>query len=156
VNVTPPTQAVFPDSNVFIEGLVSGYGVSRAILILARLKFFRIQFSPYVEDEVERFLLRRYASDEDEGSRVIEDYHLTLKLLDPERLPKIATEEIRAHRSLIRHQHDVAVLASAIKAQPDWLVTANIQHFNAEVATRTDLRIVTPHQHLRQFKLEQQ
>ncbi|MDQ3012322.1 MAG: type II toxin-antitoxin system VapC family toxin [Acidobacteriota bacterium] len=153
MNVTPPAQAVFPDSNVFIEGLVSSYGVSRAILILARLKLFRIQLSPYVEDEVERFLLRRYARNENEGSRLIEDYHLTLKLLDPERLPKITSEEIRAHQSLIRHQHDVPVLASAVKAQPDWLITANVQHFNAEVAARTGLRIVTPHAFLRQFKL---
>ncbi|MEP7336205.1 MAG: PIN domain-containing protein [Acidobacteriota bacterium] len=156
MNVTPPTQAVFPDSNVFIEGIVSDYGVSRAILILARLKLFRIQLSPYVEVEVERFLLRRYARDEDEGSRLIDDYHLTLKLLDPERLPKITGEEIRAHQSMIRHQHDVPVLASATKARPDWLITSNVQHFNAEVATRTGLRIVTPHQFLRQFRLVQQ
>lgn len=156
MSATPPTQTVFPDSNVFIEGLVSHYSVSRAIITLARLRLFRVQLSPYVEDEVENFLLRRYARNEGEGSRLIEDFHLTLKLLDPERLPKITGEEIRAHRATIRHSHDVAVLASAIKAQPDWLVTANVQHFNAEVAARTGLRIVTPHGFLRQFKLEQQ
>lgn len=153
MNVTPPAQTVFPDSNVFIEGLVSGYSVSRAILILARLKLFRIQLSPYVESEVEGFLLRRYAHNEGEGSRLIEDYHLVLKLLDSERLPKITSEEIRAHQGMIRHDHDVPVLASAVKAAPDWLITSNVEHFNAEVALRTGLRIVTPHHFLRQFKM---
>ena len=50
---------VFPDSNVLIEGLFSPWSASRAILIMARVKLFRLVLSPYVEREIERALLGR-------------------------------------------------------------------------------------------------
>jgi predicted nucleic acid-binding protein len=140
---------VFIDSNVLVEGLFAPWSAPRAILILARAQMFRLLLSPYVEREVERALLARLARDEAEGSRLIDDYARALKLLDPERLAPISKEEFILHRHLIRHLNDVPVLTTAIKARPDWLVTSNTDHFDAEVVSRTGLRIVTPHEFLR-------
>lgn len=140
---------VFPDSNVLVEGLFAPWSASRAVLILARAELFRLVLSPYVEEEVERALLKVLARDEAEGSRLIDDYGLALKLLRPERTPRITREEFDTHRSLIRHGNDVPVLVTAIRARPDWLVTGNTEHFTEEVAARTGLRIVTPHEFLR-------
>ena len=147
----PPASPVrvFPDSNVLVEGLFAPWSASRAILILARAELFRLVLSPYVEEEVERALLKVLAKDEREGLRLIDDYGLALKLLAPERIPRITPEEFDAHRHFIRHGHDVPVLVTAISARPDWLVTANTEHFTGEVASRTGLRIVTPHEFLR-------
>lgn len=139
---------VFVDSNVVIEGLFAPWSASRAILILARAGVFGLVLSPYVEAEVERALLKRLARDSEEGSRLIDDYALALKLLAPERTERITREEFDSHRSWIRHINDVPVLVTAIKAQPDWLVTANTEHFNAEVAARTGLQIATPREFL--------
>ena len=100
--------------------------------------------SAYVEAEVERALLKRLAHDSEEGSLLIDDYALAPKLLAPERTERITREEFDSHRALIRHINDVPVLVTAIKAQPDWLVTANIEHFNADVAKRTGLRLLLP------------
>lgn len=151
---TPASLArVFPDSNVFIEGLVSHWGAGRAILVLARLKSFRLLLSPYVELEVEEYLFRRLRQDYAAGSQLVDSYHLALQLINPERLPEITAAELHAHRALIRHSHDVPVLVTALKAKPDWLITSNTEHFNAEVAARTGLRIVTPHEFLHLFKL---
>jgi hypothetical protein len=36
------------------------------------------------------------------------------------------------------------VLLSAIRSQPDWLLTHNTAHFTPAVAQRTGLRIATP------------
>ncbi|MGH9845720.1 MAG: hypothetical protein ACREEM_43990, partial [Blastocatellia bacterium] len=74
-------------------------------------------------------------------------------LIDPERLPSITEEEHHDQFALIRHSHDVSVLATATKASPDWLITLNIWHFTPEVAAKTGLQIVTPHRFLRSFKL---
>jgi predicted nucleic acid-binding protein len=145
---------VFPDSNVIIEGLFAHWSNARAILILARARAFRLVLSPYVQDEVERALLRRLAHDEVEGTRLIDDYDLALRLLSPEPVERVTRDEIIAHRSLIRHTNDVPVLVTAIKARPDWLVTSNTEHFTPEVAARTGLRIVTPHQFLRLCNLQ--
>lgn len=51
--MNPPAaaQRVFPDSNVLIEGLFAPWSASRAILILARARLFRLVLSPYVETE---------------------------------------------------------------------------------------------------------
>ncbi len=135
---------VFPDSNVLVEGLFSPWSVSRAILIMARARLFRLVLSPYVEKEVERALLGRLNVDYEGGSRLIDDYALALELIAPERLDGITKEEFKANRHLIRHGADVPALVTAIKAKPDWLVTANVEHFDEDVALRTGLRIVTP------------
>ncbi len=140
---------VFPDSNILVEGLFAPWSASRAILILARAGVFRLVLSPYVEEEVERALLKVLARDEAEGSRLIDDYALAIKLLAPERTERITRAEFDSHRKMIRHGNDVPVLVTAIKAKPDWLVTANTEHFTQEVAVRTGLRIVTPHDFLR-------
>ncbi|MEW6210689.1 MAG: PIN domain-containing protein [Acidobacteriota bacterium] len=144
---------VFVDSNVLIEGLFSPWSASRAILILARAGLFRLVLSPYVEMEVERALLNRLARDEEEGSRLIDDYALAIRLLDPERTRRITSEEFQSHRSLIRHVNDVPVLVTAMLARPDWLVTSNTEHFTSEVGSRTGLTIVTPHEFLRRFSI---
>jgi predicted nucleic acid-binding protein len=146
-----PAPRVFPDSNVLVEGLFSPWSVSRAILIMARAKLFQLVLSPYVEKEVERALLSRLNIDYERGSRLIDDYALALKLIAPERLDRITKEEFKTHRHLIRHGNDVPVLVTAIRAKPDWLVTANVEHFDEDVALQTGLRIVTPHGFLRQI-----
>jgi predicted nucleic acid-binding protein len=147
-------QRVFPDSNVLIEGLFAPWSASRAILILARARAFRLVLSPYVEVEVERALLSRLAREPAEGTRLIDDYALALRLLAPERTDRITREELTLHRPLIRHVHDVPVLATALKARPDWFVTSNTAHFTPEVAVRTGLRIATPHEFLAQCRLQ--
>lgn len=67
-----------------------------------------------------------------------------LPFLKPERVPLPSREEIDTARHLMRHQADVPVLVSALKASPDWLLTTNISHFTPEVAARTGLKITTP------------
>lgn len=144
---------VFVDSNVLIEGLFAPWSASRAILILARVSAIRIVLSPYVEEEVERALLNKLSTDPQEGSRIIDDYALALKLLAPERTERISQEEFESHRAAIRHRNDVPVLVTAIKASPDWLITSNTEHFDREVSARTGLRIVTPHEFLKKCGL---
>lgn len=140
---------VFIDSNVLIDGLFSAWSDSRAILVLARAEVFRLVLSPYVEMEVERALLLRFAKNEAQGSNLIDDYALAIKLLKPERTQRITKEEFDAHKHFIRHINDVPVLVTAIKSSPDWLVTANVEHFDKEVSKKTNLRIATPKEFLR-------
>src|SRR5215813_10690098 len=71
-----------------------------------------------------------------------------------EKLDGITKEEFKTNRHLIRHGNDVPVLVTAIKAKPDWLVTANVEHFDEDVALRTGLRIVTPHGFLQQIGIQ--
>ena len=132
------------DSGVLLEGLLAPWSASRAVLILSRRRVFKIILAEYVQGEVEENLLELLASDSRLANETIDAYSTLLQLLEPEFIPLPSKQEIDRHRHLIRHQADVPVLVSALKAAPDWFLTTNTRHFTKQVALRTQLKIVTP------------
>jgi predicted nucleic acid-binding protein len=134
---------VFLDSGVLLEGLLAPWSASRALLILSRRKVFEIILAEYVRGEVEDNLLELLAPDPRLANETIDAYSTLMRLLKPEVIPLPSRQEIDGHRHLIRHQADVPVLVSALKAAPDWFLTTNTRHFTKQVALRTQLKIVT-------------
>ncbi len=140
----PSVLRLFLDSGVFLEGVLAPWSVSRALLIHARRGAFTTILATYVQIEVERNLLAILAHNPELATEAIDTYDTLLQLLKPERVPLPSREEIDNARHLMRHQADVPVLVSALKASPDWLLTTNTRHFTPEVAARTGLKITTP------------
>lgn len=136
--------SLFLDSGVFLEGLYSPWSVSRAILIHARRGAFTIILAEYVRGEVEENLLELLATNPQLANDTIDAYDTLLHLLKPKPVPLPTPEGIDQYRHFIRHQADVPVLVSALKASPDWLLTTNTRHFTSQVAARTGLKIATP------------
>ena len=136
---------LFLDSNVLTGGILSEWGLDKAVLSLCAARICRMVLSEYVREEVEENLLSRAAeSSPSVADQVIDDYSKPLKLARPEMIPLPLAREVARSRHLIRHAADVPVLISAMRAQPDWLLTHNTQHFTVAVARRTGLRIATP------------
>jgi len=135
---------VFLDSGVLLEGLLAPWSASRALLILSRRRVFKIILAEYVKGEVEDNLLELLAPDPRLANETINAYSTLLRLLKPESVALPTRHEVDRHRHLIRHQADVPVLVSALKAAPDWFLTTNTRHFTKQVALRTQLKIVTP------------
>jgi hypothetical protein len=79
-----------------------------------------------------------------DADQLIEDYRRLIKLTNPELVPYPDKNLVQASRYLIRHEADVPVLLSAMRRNPDWLLTHNTKHFTNAVARRTSLRIATP------------
>ena len=144
---------VFLDSGVFLEGLLAPWSASRAVLVLSRRRVFKIILAKYVQGEVEENLLELLATDARLGNEIINVYATLLRLLDPEYVALPSKQEVERHRHLIRHQADVPVLVSAIKAAPDWFLTTNTRHFNKQVAQRTQLKISTPQDFVSEIKV---
>jgi hypothetical protein len=144
---------VFLDSGVFLEGLLAPWSASRAVLVLSRRRVFKIILAKYVQGEVEANLLELLASDARLGNEIINVYGTLLRLLDPEYVSLPSKQEVERHRHLIRHQADIPVLVSALKAAPDWFLTTNTRHFNKQVALRTQLRISTPQDFVSDIKV---
>jgi predicted nucleic acid-binding protein len=143
-------SSLFLDSNILLEGLIARWGLSKAVLSLCAVRIHQLFLAEIVREEVERALLI-ITSDYAKASRrlseqILSDYDEFIRLAKPKLIPKPRPQEELAHRHLIRHQHDVPVLVSAINSAPDWLLTSNIEHFNQQVARRTGLRIATPYQ----------
>ena len=136
---------LFLDSNVIINGLVSRWGLGRSVLSLCAEGIHKLVLAEYVKMEVENALLRITAlMNKREGNIVLEDYGYFLKLAHPQKVQTPTEFEIKVASRMIRHSHDGPVLAAAIKASPDWLLSLNEKHFNQQVAKRTGLRIATP------------
>jgi predicted nucleic acid-binding protein len=144
---------LFLDSGVLLEGLLSPWSSSRVILILSRRRVFKIVLAEYVRGEVEANLLDLLSRNPKLADETIDTYDQLLRLLNPEPVSLPTKEEIRRHRHLIRHEADVPVLVSALKARPDWVLTTNKRHFTKQVALRTQLNIVSPQEFLKSIKV---
>lgn len=136
---------LFLDSNVLTGGIVSEWGLDKAVLSLCAARICRMVLAEYVREEVEENLLTIAArASSAYGSQLIDDYGKLLKLARPEIIPLPSREEVIRSRNLIRHSADVPVLLSAIRSKPDWVLTHNVAHFTQTVAHRTGLRIAKP------------
>ena len=136
---------LFLDSNVLTGGIISPWGLDKAILSLFAARICRIVLAEIVREEVEENLLLHAASlDSQDADQILDDYTNLMRLARPLLVPLPKASEVRDLRQLIRHASDVPVLLSAIHSQPDWLLTHNTAHFTQAVAKRTGLRIATP------------
>ncbi|MGH9453565.1 MAG: PIN domain-containing protein [Terriglobia bacterium] len=136
---------LFLDSNVLIGGIVSPWGLDKAILALCAARICRLVLAEAVRDEVEEALrLVMSGLDPADASQIIEDYRRLIVRTRPEVVRYPDAERVGSNRHLIRHLADVPVLLSAMDSNPDWLLTHNTKHFTKAVAQRTGLRIGTP------------
>lgn len=136
---------LFLDSNILVGGMVSSWGLDKAVLALCAAGICRLVLADAVREEVEEaILLRTSGFSPADAKQVIEDYRRLMALAEPEVVPYPDVERVRSSRHLIRHLADVPVLLSAIDSKPDWLLTHNMKHFTRAVAHRAGLRIATP------------
>jgi hypothetical protein len=136
---------LFLDSNVLTGGIVSAWGMDKAVLSICAAKICRLVLAEAVRDEVEEnLLLHAERLSPAAADELIESYRHLIGLTKPEIVPYPAAELVHKSRHLIRHAPDVPVLLSALEARPDWLLTHNTKHFTPSVELRTGLRIATP------------
>ncbi len=136
---------LFLNSNVLTGGIISPWGLDKAVLSLCAAKICKLVLAEAVREEVEEnLLLHAAALAPAEAEAIIEHYRRLIQLTRPEKVEYPDAVAVHANRRIIRHEADVPVLLSAMAAKPDWLLTHNTRHFTATVAERTGLRIATP------------
>jgi predicted nucleic acid-binding protein len=140
-----PRLRIFLDSNVITGGIVSSWGLDKAVLSLCASRICRLVLAEAVREEVEEnLLLAAVRFRAEEADELIENYRRLIELTKPELIPYPSAAAVQANRHLIRHQPDVPVLLSAMAAKPDWVISNNSKHFTQAVAQRAGLRIATP------------
>lgn len=90
------------------------------------------------------------------GARnIVQDVAGWLRHVRIEGLPRPSDDAIRAALPIVlpalRHLNDVPAVVSAMQARPDWVISTNTAHWNAQLAARTGLRIATPRAFLEQL-----
>ena len=134
-----PSAKLFLDTSALFSGMLSPTGGARALLILGEFERIRLVVSPEVINELERVLRRK-------APELLVDVAC---LLDRARLEigKSGTSaEIERCRVLTGHQGDAHILAAALRAQVDFLVTLDREHLlgNPAVNRKAGLRLGTP------------
>jgi predicted nucleic acid-binding protein len=140
-------QTLFLDSNILLEGMRSRWGLSKAVLSLCAARIHQLVLAQHVITEVEGVLIEvLQGKPAEEVHELLEDYFTFIAKARPVVVPLATTQEIAAAARIIHHFNDAPVLAAAINARPDWLLSNNTEHFTPTVARRTGLRIATPYQ----------
>ena len=130
---------IFLDANVYFAGCASSSGASALILQLARRRRIQLVASRLVLKEAERNLRRKSSRNS------VESFHRFLKATELVMVPS-PPDNILAKYETVIHPKDVPVLAAAIAAQVDCLVTLDRRHFlkDSVRAHALGTRILTP------------
>jgi predicted nucleic acid-binding protein len=135
---------IFVDTSTIYAGLGSRTGASNALLIIGEIGLLRIVTCPYVIDEVERNITLKAPELRNRYQELIRNGQWEISL-DP------SIEEVRPWVTVIRPK-DAPVLAGAIKAKADRLVTLDKHDFTPEVGLKSGLIITSPGALIRELR----
>jgi putative PIN family toxin of toxin-antitoxin system len=131
---------VFFDTNVIFSGLYREGGPPAELLDSYAANKLTLVVCGQVLEELVRTI-------EEKIPQALPALYLLLSSTPPEIVADPGAEEVTRWAQII-HQEDAPILAAAIAAEVDYLVTGNTKHFIAdpEVARKSGLTIVTPAQ----------
>jgi len=129
---------VFADASVLVAGAGSRTGASRAVLVMAEIGLYRLVVSRQVLDETERNLRKKLPA-------ALLIFAELMVAINPEVVPDPSPEEVIRWQSVIEPK-DAPVLAAAVAAKPDHLLTLDVTDFieATHVVEKSGLRIETP------------
>lgn len=143
--LSKPNPLVFMDSNVFFSGLYSSIGPAGICLELFVNGKLRVVISQQVLEEVVRTIKEKLPEALPSFMKLLLNAPLII-VKDP------STREASSWSKIINNE-DAGILASAITANSDYLVTGDKHFFASEsIAEKSGLRIVTPAQLLKELE----
>ncbi len=113
---------VFFDANVYFAGSYSPTGASAWLLKLATQKRIQVVASRLVLREAERNLLAKA------DRKALRTFHRLLDAMTPTLVRMPSAKTLALYEEII-HPKDVPVLAAAVEAKVDYLVTLDQRHF---------------------------
>jgi len=137
-------RRIFADANVLIAGADSRTGASNAVLLMAEIGLFRLVVSRLVLDEAERNLRKKLP-------RALPNFARQMAQIELEIVPPPAVEEVQRWTGIIEAK-DAPILAAAVSAQVDRLLTLNSKDFTPEVAAQSGLQIVSPGEFVQEIR----
>ena len=130
---------LFFDSSALIAGVLSRTGAACVLMLFSEQGKLDLFISEHVIEECERSLARK-------APAALPAFRTALKDIQPKIVTALTIEEIQASLYMISDPTDAPILAAAIKAKVDFLVTHNRRHFldDPKVAEKSGLKIGTP------------
>jgi predicted nucleic acid-binding protein len=130
---------MFLDSSALFAGVLSSEGAARALLVLSELGQIELLVSEQVIVETERSLARK-------APAALPDFRQTIKDASIKIAKNPTARAVKECLSMIHDPFDAPILAAAIKAKVDYLITHDRKHFlnDPKVIKKSGLRIGTP------------
>lgn len=135
---------IFADSSVLIAGSDSRSGASRAVIVMAEIGLFQLVISRYVITECERNLRKKLPA----GLPVFAQLLTNINLVIVDDSPPIEVERWFPYIEA----KDAPILAAAVQAKVDRLLTLNSKDFTPQVATVSGLTIQPPGEFVREIR----
>ena len=136
---TMSKSRLFFDSSALISGVLSQGGAACALMLFSEQGRLYLFISEHVIEECEKALARK-------APKALTAFRNTLKDVKPKILSTPTSKEVQACIYMISDPRDAPILAAAIKAKLDFLVTHDRRHFlnDPKVAEKSGLKIGTP------------
>ena len=148
---------LFLDTGIIIAGLFQRWGAAKVVLTLCTWRQrYTVVLAADIERELHGVLNRQGGALTAADRRTLEaDLAGWMRRVHLERVPVPSAEAVEHYLPtvlpVLRHINDLRPVISAIQARPDWVVSANRDHWNEALALRTGLRIVTPQEFVRRL-----
>jgi predicted nucleic acid-binding protein len=130
---------LFFDSSALIAGVLSRMGAACVLMLFSEQGKLDLFISEHVIEECERSLARK-------APAALPAFRSALKDIQPKIVTAPTRDEIQPCLYMISDPTDAPILAAAIKASVDFLVTHNRRHFldDPTVSEKSGLRIGVP------------
>lgn len=141
----PKRWKMFLDTSAMIAGIVSPAGAAREVMRLCEAGAVELLVSRQVLTEADRNLSVKLPA-------LVPDYRRLMHRMSPTLVEDPTHREVVQARRVIHHK-DAPILAAAISAEVDYLITWNIKHFHKPpVMQAVRFRIATPGEFLEEFR----
>ena len=146
--MTQKNLKIFLDTSVLFSAVLSSTGGARKLFHLAEAGLLQLIVGPTVLREADEVVRRKTPA----------SLPLLAQLLEAGQVKTYSVptpKQIESARSLVAYLPDARVLAEAIRAEPDWFVTHDKEHFlKAKKGINLSFEIGTPGDLLQTFKDE--
>jgi predicted nucleic acid-binding protein len=137
-------RKIFVDANILIAGSTSRTGASHAVLKMGEIGLYTLVVSRQVLAETERNIRKKLPQS-------FIDYAALLAYANLEIVPNPTDNEIATWMPIIEDS-DAPILAAAVSANVDRLITLNTKDFTPEVANQCGLIIQTPGEFIQEIR----
>ncbi len=146
--MTRKNLKIFLDTSVLFSAVLSQTGGARKLFHLAEAGLLQLIVGPTVLREADEVVRRKAPA----------SLPLLAQLLEAGQVETCSAptpKQIESARNLVAYAPDARVLAEAIRAEPDWFVTHDKEHFlKAKKGINLSFEIGTPGDLLQSFKDE--
>jgi predicted nucleic acid-binding protein len=137
-------RKIFLDSSVIIAACGSRNGASHAIIVMAEIGLFKVLISEQVIEECDRNITKKLPT-------ALPILKQILSSINPEILPNPAIADVVKWETTIEPK-DTPILAAALLAQSDRLLSLNTKDFTPNVAQESGLKIQTPSEFIQEIR----